>query len=171
MLFNRCKIPRLQVMFDELEEKKLEKNDFDEAELDLEIEKLKQKHIREPGAEDIVPPPSKKVKRWHKYRFKKKVDDEEAFERESNLAKTTDTESPLPDHASNDLESTKANDDDGRKLFPIFDPKTVFVFNAKNVKTASKTRSRKNNLRDSKSNISIEKFFTKSWGNSSKNQF
>ena len=33
-------------MFNELEEKQLEKNDFDEAELDLEIEKLKHKHIR-----------------------------------------------------------------------------------------------------------------------------
>ena len=171
MLFNRCKIPRLQVMFDELEEnKKLEKNenDFDEAELDLEIEKLKQKHIREPGAEDSVPPPSKKVKRWHKFKKKKKqkIDDKE-FEKESNFAKTTDTKSQVPDPASKDLESTKANDEDtgSKKLFSIFDPKTVFVFNAKNVKTATRTRSRKNKLRESKSNISIEKFLTKSRGN------
>ena len=66
-----------------------------------------------------------------------------------------------------DLESTKANDEDtgSKKLFSIFDPKTVFVFNAKNVKTATRTRTRRNKLRELKSNISIEKFLTKSRGN------
>ena len=54
---------------------------------------------------------------------------------------------------------------DQRNFFSIFDPKTVFVFNAKNVKTATKTRSRKNQLRDSKSIISIDKFSAKSQDN------
>lgn len=132
-------------MFDELEEKKFDKNNLDEAELDLEIEKLKQKHIREPGAEDPDPPPSKKAKRWHKSKKKKrkKNHDEKVFEKESSLTETTETESLLPDPTSNDLESTKADDEiESKKLFPIFDPKSVFVFNAirKNVKTvASKT--------------------------------
>ena len=172
MLFNRCKIPRLQVMFDELEEnKKLEKNDLDEAELDLEIEKLKQKHIREPGAEDTDPPPCKKIKRWHKFKNKKKkkqIVDEKKFEKESNLTETTETESLVLDPASNDLDSTKADDKEtgSKKLFSIFDPNSVFVFNAKkNVKAATRTRTRRNKLRELKSNISIEKFLTKSRGN------
>ena len=80
------------------------------------------------------------------------------------------------DPASEDLESTKADDKENgsKKLFPIFDPKSVFVFNAtgKNVKiVATKTRSRRNKLRNDKSNNSIEKFLTKSRGNSSQNRF
>ena len=176
MLYNRCKIPRLQVMFDELQEnKKFENIDFDE--LGDEIEKLKQKHIREPGAEDIDPPPSKKVKRWHKFKTKKKkINDEIAFEKDSNLSETKET-FLTTDPASEDLESTKADDKENgsKKLFPIFDPKSVFVFNAtgKNVKiVATKTRSRRNKLRNDKSNNSIEKFLTKSRGNSTgQNQF
>ena len=169
MLYNRCKIPRLQVMFDELEENnKLEKNDYDE--LSDEIEKLKQKHEREPGAEDSDPPPSKKAKRWHKFKNKKKKKKihDEAFEKVSNLNETTDTESLTSGLASNDLKSIKAIDEIGsKKVFPIFDPKSVFVFSAtkKNVKTAAnKTRSRRRD-KVSKSNISIEKFLTKSRGN------
>ena len=80
--------------------------------------------------------------------FWKKKDDVEAFEKESNLTETKETESIESDLASNNPKSMKANDkeDGSKKLFPIFDPNSVFVFNAtsKNVKAAaSKTRHRK----------------------------
>ena len=124
-----------------------------------------------PGAEDSDPPPCKKIKRWHKFKNKKKkkqIVDEKKFEKESNLTETTETESLVPDPASNDLDSTKADDKEtgSKKLFSIFDPNSVFVFNAKkNVKAATRTRTRRNKLRELKSNISIEKFLTKSRGN------
>ena len=82
------------------------------------------------------------------------------------MTETKETESIESDLASNNPKSMKANDkeDGSKKLFPIFDPNSVFVFNAtsKNVKAAaSKTRHRK----DKKVSNSIEKFLTKSRGN------
>ena len=56
-------------MFSELEENK---KVYDEDELEAEVMKLKQSHIREPGMEDPPPPPCKKQKRLHNSRKKKR---------------------------------------------------------------------------------------------------
>ena len=53
-MYNKSKIPCLNVMFSELEENK---KVYDEDELEAEVMKLKQIHIREPGMEDPPPPP------------------------------------------------------------------------------------------------------------------
>ena len=72
-------------MFSELEENK---KVYDEDELEAEVMKLKQIHIREPGMEDPPPPPPcKKQKCWHNSR-KKKRKPNEAFEKESNQIET-----------------------------------------------------------------------------------
>ena len=85
-MYNRSKIPRLQVMLDEVNENK---KVYDEAELNDEIVKLKQKHLREPGVEEN-PPPNKKQKRWHnlkdkKWKKTKTFENLEQFENKKNI--------------------------------------------------------------------------------------
>ena len=78
-------------MFSELEENK---KVYDEDELEAEVMKLKQIHIREPGMEDPPPPPPcKKQKCWHNSR-KKKRKPNEAFEKESNQIETEAVDPP-----------------------------------------------------------------------------
>ena len=132
-MYNRSKIPRLQVMLQEAQEKK---KVYDEVELNEEIVKLKQKHLREPGMEDN-PPPSKKLKRWHSLKSKKRkktkdFDNLEALETKENVA------TQAIDNTSNYLDKAKDNDEEIREINPF----PVFVFNAtkKNVKVENKTR-------------------------------
>ena len=76
-----CTIGRrflVYVMFSELEENK---KVYDEDELEAEVMKLKQSHIREPGMEDPPPPPCKKQKRLHNSRKKKRKLNEAFWER------------------------------------------------------------------------------------------
>ena len=124
---------KLQVMLQEAQENK---KVYDEADLNEEIVKLKQKHLREPGMEDN-PPPSKKLKHWHSLKSKKrkKTKDLENFE---TFETREDVTAPAIEKAFNDLDYPKDNDEETRK----FNPFPVFVFNAtkKNVKVENKTR-------------------------------
>ena len=56
-------------MLEEVEDKK---KIYDEAELNDEIVKWKEKHLREPVMEDNPRPPNKKLKRWHNLKKKKR---------------------------------------------------------------------------------------------------
>ena len=124
-MYNKSKIPRLNVMFSELEENK---KVYDEDELEAEVmKKLKQSHIREPGMEDPSPPPCKKQKRLHNSR-KKKRKLNEAFEKESNQIETEAVDPPkLFEKLSEDLEKKEVIEEES-KLYPVFDPNKVFCF-------------------------------------------
>ena len=72
-----------------LQEAQENKKVYDEVELNEEIVKLKQKHLREPGMEDN-PPPNKKLKRWHSLKSKKRKktkasESQEPFENSENV--------------------------------------------------------------------------------------
>ena len=165
-MYNRSKIPRLNVMFNELEENK---KVYDEAELDEEIVKLKGNHIREPGLEDPPPPPCKKQKRWHALKMKKKRKKlNENLEKESKIIETEEVEvSPVFEKVSEDIEKLEVVDKDKQeiKMFPIFDS-NVFVFEAKNVKSVKpKQKYSKRGLK--KSNNPILNYFTTERGSTS----
>ena len=132
-MYNRSKIPRLNVMFTELEENK---KIYDEVELEEEVVKLKEKHNREPGLEDPPPPPCKRQKRWHTFK-KKKWKLAENIEKDSKEIETNlEVDIPtLVEKVSESIEKNEVIEEDKKpKMFPIFDPNKVFVFNAKNVK-------------------------------------
>ena len=132
-MYNRSKIPRLQVMLQEAQE---HMKVYDEVELSEEIVKLKQKHFREPLVEDN-PPPSKKLKRWHnlkgmKRKKTKPIENLEPFEtREENVTAQAN------ENASQNHDKAKDDDKDIRKInpFPVF----VFKATTKNVKVEHKT--------------------------------
>ena len=91
-MWNRSKVPRLNIMFQEQEEaRKADRVKHDNEELDLEIYKLKQKHNIEKSLEDPPPPPSKKLRKWQNNRRKKKpqieneVEESESKESEEHL--------------------------------------------------------------------------------------
>ena len=152
-------------MFSELEENK---KVYDEDELEAEVMKLKQIHIREPGMEDPPPPPCKKQKRWHNSR-KKKRKPNEAFEKESNQIETEAVDPPkLFEKLSEDLEKKEVIEEES-KLYPVFDPNKVFVFNApkKNVKSNRAKRKSSKGLNKTKMNPILNYFTT---GRSSSSQ-
>ena len=156
-MYNRSKIPRLQVMLQEAQE---HKKVYDEVELSEEIVRLKQKHLREPGMEDN-PPPSKKQKRWHNLKEKKRkktkaIEKLDHFEnREKNVT------AQAIENASNNQENANDDDENIREINPF----PVFVFNAtnKNVKVVTKTRARRKGITSNQKN-NIFNYFTTSRG-------
>ena len=135
-MYNRSKIPRLQVMLEEVQENK---KVYDEVDLDEEIKKLKQKHFREPGMGDN-PPPNKKQKRWHNLKEKKKKKSR-AFEKLDTIETKEDVRPQAIDNAV-DQDNTKTDDKNTRER----DPFPVFIFNAtrKNVTVEVKSRKSRN---------------------------
>ena len=165
-MYNRSKIPRLQVMLQEAQE---HMKVYDEVELSEEIVKLKQKHFREPLVEDN-PPPSKKLKRWHnlkgmKRKKTKPIENLEPFEtREENVTAQAN------ENASQNHDNAKDDDKDIRKInpFPVF----VFKATTKNVKVEHKTSVTKASKSRGKGTTSNQKnnifnYFTMSRGSQS----
>ena len=95
----------------------------------------------------------KKQKRLHNSR-KKKRKLNEAFEKESNQIETEAVDPPkLFEKLSEDLEKKEVIEEES-KLYPVFDPNKVFVFNVpkKNVKSIRAKRKSSKGLNKTKMN-------------------
>ena len=184
-MWNRSKVPRLSVMFQEHEEaKKADRDKHDNEELSLEINKLKQKHNVEKSLEDPPPPPNKKFRKWNNSKGRKKPNIENDVK--SSDSRSIEETNSLPcERAAKDPEVVKdSNEDRGKQLWPLFEANSLFVFNAKenvkdggtiekrNAKVVDGTKRRRyNKKRDLKSNKSILNYLvTASEGSTNNNQ-
>ena len=114
-MYNRSKIPRLQVMLDEVNENK---KVYDLDEHNDEIVKLKEKHLREPGVEEN-PPPNKKQKRWHNLKEKKRKN-VKGFENLETLETKKNVVAQAIEKASNDQDNARDEDKEIREISLCF---------------------------------------------------
>ena len=139
-MYNRCQIPRLSVMVGEDERKPPEGAEYDTAELERELKKLRTVHNQR-GADSVDDPqPFKKRKKWQWKRKRNKDLNSEQETAESDSLKRprgsdpndTEEESPdlviltakdVPNEPNSTFPSTKT-------FFPIFSRKPLIFFKA-----------------------------------------
>ena len=142
-MYNRCKIPRLSVMVGEDEEEPVRTTEYDTAELESEISKLRNQIRKADSADD--PQASKKRKRWqfhYKGKRKRKKDHKDDVEERPTDQETVESHSQKKHRPVSDPEDHREESPDGDRkkkeekpsrslrLFSIF-TKPIISFNSK----------------------------------------
>ena len=142
-MYNRCKIPRLSVMVGEDEEEPVRMTEYDTAELESEISKLRNQIRKADSADD--PQASKKRKRWqfhYKGKRKRKKDHKDDVEEGPTDQETVESHSQKKHRPVSDPEDHREESPDGDRkkkeekpsrslrLFSIF-TKPIISFNSK----------------------------------------
>ena len=133
-MYNRCKIPRLSVMVGEDEEEPVRMTEYDTAELESEISKLRTQLRKADSVDD--PQASKRKKRWqfhYKGKRKRKKDHNDDVEERPTDQVTVESHSQKrsrPVSSDDDRQKIEEKPNKSLKLFSIF-TKPVISFNSK----------------------------------------
>ena len=156
-MYNRCQIPRLSVMVGEEDREPPQEAEFDTAELETELKKLKTSHNQRKADSVDNSQPFKKKKRWqfhYKWKRKRKEDiqsDQVMTESDSlkrpkrNDPDDTEEESPDPVPQTAEDEPSTANSisiPSTSNFFPIFSRKPLIFFKASPPKFTATTTSK-----------------------------
>ena len=185
-MYNRCKIPRLSVMVGEDEEEPVRMTEYDTAELESEISKLRNQIRKADSADD--PQASKKRKRWqfhYKGKRKRKKDHKDDVEERPTDQETVESHSQKKHRPVSDPEDHREESPDGDRkrkeekpnrslrLFSIF-TKPIISFNSKptvfnsnlevknppkKIPAKAKKRSKNNTGKETKTNNKITNYF------------
>ena len=143
-MYNRCQIPRLSVMVGEEDRKPPQEDEYDTAELETELKKLRTNHNQRKADSVDNQQPFKKKKRWQfHYKWKRKRKKEElpsdqvTSEGDSlkrpkrNDPDDTEEESPEPATQTAEVEPNTANTNSfpsTSNFFPVFSRKLPSIF-------------------------------------------